>query len=213
MKISETAETAGKIFFVLFFVVPILIVVGILIFFVRPPTLSARESYQKASEILRTRDKEAVLINIWTGYIPLTIQGSASSYERGGRGDPWDICFYSEKEDEFIYFTNTGREQVQEKEENGICKTQHPSGVDTEGWKIDSEEAVRLAKDKAEELEKEKFVIVRIELRQEEERPIWELEFLPLEVGEKTTGLRITINAETGEVIKTEEPSHPYMSI
>ncbi|MEW6233365.1 MAG: hypothetical protein AB1566_13780, partial [Chloroflexota bacterium] len=155
----------AKIFFILFLVVPILIVCGIAIFGEKTSRLSAKESYQKAFQALQTQGREAVLTGIYTGSIPTSIRGSVASYERVGRGDRWDVCFYSGEGDKVILFSNVGKEGIKEQRpELGRCK-KYP-GINMERWKIDSEEAVKIARDKAKELGLEKFIIVMMELVQ-----------------------------------------------
>jgi len=175
--------------------------------FLSRASLSARESFEKASETLENQGRKAVLTKISTGGVSVVWNRSISEQEVEGRGDRWRLCFYSEKEDKFIYFENTTRGRLEEKEEWAyhMC-VGNKNEINIEKWKIDSEKAVEIAKNKAKELGKEEFIIVSIGLSQKEEnRPIWRIELLPQYVGGKTTGLIVTIDAETEKVIKAQE--------
>lgn len=202
-------KTIGRIIFALILIALVLLLLdrgG----FLSPPTLSAKESYQKASEILKSRGTKAVLTKISTGGISVVWNRSISEQEVGGRGDPWRICFYSKEKDKFIYFVNTTRERLEEKEEwaHHMCVGNN-NEINIEEWKVDSEEVVRIAKDKAKELGKERFIVVSIRITQEEKnKPVWEIELLPKYVGGRTTGLGITIDAGTGKIIKARETVH-----
>lgn len=181
--------------------------------FLSSPTLSAKESYQKALEILESRGTKAVLTKISTGGVSVVWNRSISEQEVGGRGDPWRVCFYSKEEDKFIYFINKTRERLEEQEEwaHHMCEAIRKSEINIERWKIDSEKAVEIAKDKAKELGKERFIVVSIRITQEEkDKPVWRIGFLPKYVGGKTTGLLVAINAETGEVIKADKTTHDF---
>lgn len=181
--------------------------------FLSSPTLSAKESYQKALEILESRGTKAVLTKISTGGISVVWNRSISEQEVGGRGDPWRVCFYSKEEDKFIYFVNSTRGRLDEKKEwaHHMCEAIRKSEINIEKWKTDSEEAVKIAKDKAEELGRENFIVVSIRIAQEEkDKPVWRIELLPKYVGGKTTGLLVAINAETGEVVRAEETTHDF---
>lgn len=202
-------KTIGRIIFALILIALVLLLLergG----FLGSPSLSAKESYQKASEILKSRGTKATLTNISTGGISVVWNRSISEQEVGGRGDPWRICFYSKEEDNFIYFVNNTRERLEEKEEWAyhMC-VGNKNEINIEEWKVDSEEAVRIAKDKAKELGKERFIVVSIRITQEEKnKPVWDIELLPKYVGGRTTGLWITIDAGTGKIIKAIETVH-----
>ena len=73
-----------------------LILIGIAIFSPKTFPLSAKESFEKAQEVLESQKREAILIKISTGSIPRNISGPMSSLERRGKGDRWDIYFYSD---------------------------------------------------------------------------------------------------------------------
>lgn len=202
-------KTIGRIIFALVFIGLVLLLLD-MGGFLSSPTLSAKETYQKASEILKSRGAEVVLTKISTGGISVVWNRSISEQEVGGRGDRWPICFYSKEEDKFVYFVNTTRERLEEQEEwaHHMCIGDE-NEINIEKWKIDSERAVEIAKDKAKELGKERFIPVSIRLTQKEKNgPVWRIELLPKYVTERTTGLLITINAETGEVIKAQETVH-----
>ena len=203
--------TIIKIIGILIIAVPIIIVIGVAIFGEKTSPLSAKESYQKALEVIQDQGRDAVLTRIYTGEIPRNISGSIQRVK--GRGNLWDIHFCSE-EGEGIHFVNQGKKGI--KEWRGILAVgcEYPE-INTVNWKIDSEKAVSIAQDKAKELGKEDFIIVMIELRQEEgeKNPFWEIELFPPRALEITTCLRIIINAETGVIIEIEKPIRRYIKV
>jgi len=79
MKAGKMLNTSCVI---IFLVIPALIIVGILIFGEKTSLLSAKESYQKASEILENQAREAVLTKISAGSIPRDISGPMSARKK-----------------------------------------------------------------------------------------------------------------------------------
>lgn len=158
--------TIIKIIGILILVVPIILVIGLAIFGEKTSPLSAKESYQRAVEVIQDQGRDVVLTRIYTGKIPINIKDSIPRVK--GRGNLWNIHFCSE-EDGGIYFRNIGKKEIKEWQgsEDFMVGCKYPE-INTVNWKIDSEKAVSIAQDKVKELGKEDFIIVMIELRQEE---------------------------------------------
>jgi hypothetical protein len=180
--------------------------------YLSPPTLSAKEGFEKASEILENQGRKAVFTEISVIRIPAKISGPITIQDGTGRGESWNICFYSKEKNEYIYFENITRERLREEDYHArtMC-SRHENGINIEKWKIDSEEAVEIAKEKIEELGKEGLVCAGMQLFQEENRPIWIVEFTSEHVG--ATLLLVRLDAETGKVIKVDETPLRYKPV
>ncbi len=194
-------------------IIIVLIIAGLIGLYVwkgPPASLTAKQAYQKALEYIKTQD-ETFLASLAEGYIPESV-GRVSDLEKTGKGIGWYLCFYSKKEDKWIKLSTSWKGEIEETD-TSLYSCTSKDKIDSEKWKIDSEQAIDIAKNKAEEEGKKRFVPIKIELYQSEEKPTWSVIFFPPNVGKDTVGFSVTINGETGEVIRTGEPGYHYLVI
>lgn len=176
--------------------------------------LSAREAYDASAEILKSQGREAVLIRIDAGQIPLSTIRGTTPLRVKGRGARWDLCFHSPDGEEYMIFGpsyGSSAETAVEEQDNYRCGGDAAGAIDISRWHVDSEEAIQIARDQAVALDREKHVEVRIVLEQGSEGPpTWRIEFLPPKLTYGGVGLSLLIDAETGAVLEIEYPPRSY---
>lgn len=205
-------ENIGCLIGIIIIVLVIAGLIGLYVWKGPPATLTAKEACSKASEYIKAKDTEAYLVSLAYGYIPESV-GRVSDLERTGKGINWYLCFYLKKEDKWIKLATSWKGEIEEKETTLYSCTSKEK-IDSEKWKIDSQQAIEIARNKAKEEGKKRFVPIKIELYQSsKEGPTWSVIFFPPNVGKDTVGFNVYINGETGEVIRTGEPGYHYLVI